>query len=223
MAAIQQGWFGALKPAGGGGGLPVHDPFTGTDGSPGANWTVNAGDADRVSDELAFITPDFGLIHLTHATPVSGLSGFAKYTLKEGGGSSNKFPGVVFRYTNSSSPYYTAQVACDGNYFWSRYASVGGVETQIATGSLGSSIADDDSVGVTWTGTGTGTIVRIWKNPSGNAPSNLSTWGGASATVELTDDPASPVDSGTTVGLTCVQNTGLGNTVIDDFRFGDAS
>lgn len=78
-------------------------------------------------------------------------------------------------------------------------------------------IANNDTFGVTITGTGNGTIVRVWKNPTG-LPVSPSNWDGdVTPDITFTNDPASPIDTGLYIGFAGASGGGNGREVYGFF------
>lgn len=122
-------------------------------------------------------------------------------------------PAIVLRYNNTSS-YYAVEPGGDGKVYWwgPTYAD------EIANSPL--SFANGDSIGVTVTGTGNATTVRVWKNPTGNSPDSVSLWGGASPGVTFTNDPSTGADGGKKCGVAGFMNE-TNYFQGDDWYFGD--
>lgn len=186
------------------------DNFSGTL----AAWTIETGTFDINAGQLRATTGGFVDNVIVYTTPINTLSGYIKATR----GDDATFPKMVFRYTNSASPFYALEIN-SSVVQWFRYASLGGAGTQIGSnGTLASGIGT--AIGLTFTGIGNATVLNVWLNPTGAAPTTSSLWGGAAPTVAYTNDPPSPVDSGGLVGLGGSQSAA--NTLKwDDFSGGD--
>lgn len=204
ITAINAVVTGYRSPVGGGGGgslAEFSDDFVRPDNaSLGANWTEAAGDLDIFSDTLRCVTGGFAEnVAIYSAEGLTTTSGYIRVTRRDDG----SFPSLIFRYTNSSSAFYYLSFS-NTNVSWNSRSAIGGSDTQI-----GSSVSITSGVGtvfaITWTGTGSGTEIRIWANPTGgsNTPTSSSDWGGdVTPDVTFTDDPgANAVDSGAYVGL----------------------
>lgn len=159
----------------------------------GANWSEPRGDSSISSNQYrGGSNYNFAIYSGTTAT---GSVQYGKITI-----STDNYSVQVCRYADSSSPFYALEFE-DGSetVYWTRYATAAGSPDVIASTTL--SLAGGDIVAMTVTGTGTSTVVRIWKNPTGLALS-ASDWNGdTTPDVTFTDDPASAVDSGAYVGI----------------------
>lgn len=198
----------------------IVETFTEADGdSLGSNWTEPQGDIDTVSGNAVVQTTGFVDAYAIHSTSLSGVDQYAKVT---SGTADFQYPFIVLRYTNSSSGHYIFYIdGPNGTLDWSYKPSVSGSSSLIsASGSLGGQILSSNSVGITLEGTGTNTTVRIWRNPSGDAPTSTSLWGGSSPAVTLTTDPATAVDTGSYIGFGGTQGT-AGQIIVTAFSGGD--
>lgn len=173
-------------------------------GSLGANWTKitqSFGAIEIVSNvvksENSFDTANRGAFY--NATPLA-VNQYVKLTLTSANNSS-AFPGILLRVVDASSPCYVIEVReVDTIIQWG----------SLATPSSSISVIQSDgafsftypiTLGVTIDGTGNSTVVRIWRDPSANAPTSATSWDGGAADVEFTDNPGTAADSGTLVGL----------------------
>lgn len=217
---------GVLKPAASGGGGPVtlSDNFTG-DGDisgragTGFSWVEQTGSMDTTGGQFRVITGSFADNVAIANTSLASVNQYVLVNIVTT--VANGFPHIMLRYTDASSPYYTLEMQTDtGNWQWYRYASVGG-----SSASIGSVInlthAATDRWGITITGTGTSTHIRLWKNPTANAPVSAGEWDSGDTTPdgEYTDDPASAVDTGNFVGLEAFLSGG-NQVLFDDFYAG---
>jgi hypothetical protein len=211
------------KPFVGGGGGPAafSDDFNRANStSLGSNWSEIEGDAEISGNELQMVTGSFGAIWVPFTgTSCTTASQYVRITNTDIVGAD--YLRVMFRYTNPSSEFYAVQLECSsGNLEWQHFANDTASETVIATGSFGV-WAEGNTLAITIIGTGTSTVVRIWRNPTGNTPdSGGTTWGGAAPGVSFTTDPADPADSGLIVGLGAVQ-AGASNINVENFFGGD--
>lgn len=191
--------------AGGGGGGTISDTFTYSDGDldsvAGSAWTEVAGDLNIESGVLKTTTEGFGLALAVHNTPLSGPNGYAKVTCDGSGGFFD--PIVVFRYTDAASSFYFVElINQDDDIQWNHRNGVSGTNTAIQTISL-ATFGLPQTIGVTWTGTGNSTEVRLWFNVTADAPDSVTSWDGDTTPEGLfQDNPgANAVDSGNIVGL----------------------
>ena len=186
--------------------------------SLGANWTEAAGDQDITSNQLGAMTTGFAKnLAIYSGTSCNTVNQYAKIKIVAGIAG---FIHLVFRYTDSSSAYYAVEVENDGdsNCRWYYYPTAAGSGTEIAATTFTGG-ANGDTFGITLTGTGTSTEVRMWRNPTGAAPDSAISWGGdTTPDSSFTTDPPTPVNTGSKVGLQAFHNSA--NT-LDDFSGGD--
>jgi hypothetical protein len=190
------------KPFVGGGGGPAafSDDFSGTL----AAWTEAINDSEINGGTYRIVTGSFNVVACVHNTSTGTTTQYVKVTL----GVNGQYPWVMFRYTDASSGYYAVQI--DGNngavdwYYFSNDADTSG--DLIQSGTFGSTV-NSSTVGFTIDGTGTSTRVRGWKSPT-NLPTTSSNWDGdTTPEVDLTNDPATPLNTGTKVGIGGQQGT----------------
>lgn len=205
----------------GGGGVSFSDDFNRADSTNlGANWSEVAGDAGINSNQLRFSTGSFTDIWVIWVgQDCSTITQYGKITMTTQPGAS--WFRFVFRYVNSVSEFYVVELnTSNGDLSWQHWTAVGGVSTELETGTIGS-VAVNDTFAVTVTGTGNGTVIRCWKNPTGNAPdAGGTTWGSAAPTDSMSNDPADPVDSGLKIGVGNTQS-GADSQSMDAFFAGD--
>lgn len=211
------------KPAGGGSGASFSDDFNRTNAdSLGGSWTEVTGDSDITSNAMSFAAGSFANHWATYsATATTTTSQYMKVTFAAGIAASS-YPQLIFRYANSGSEFYFLELDCDYNTFsWYHRSSASGSSTQIGgTGDVAGSCSSA-VFGITISGLGTATTVRIWLTPTGDAPSAADTWGGDNTPdISFTTDPGDPVDAGNTLGLGA-QNASDNIVVFDGFWGGD--
>ena len=192
-------------------GVNFSDNFNRADSTNlGANWTEASGDAEIVSNIMRLMTGGYADNFMIYTgTATSTVDQYVKFTIEAAFTADARFPCVVFRYTNTSTPFYVVFFNVNGdNLTWQRYATTAGAATVIETsGTL--AIATGDIFGVTISGTGTATVVRVWKTPTGDIPTSESDWGGdTTPDISFTVDPASAVNTGNNVGIGGEQQTG---------------
>lgn len=208
------------KKAGGGGGpVSFSDNFDRADSdSLGASWSEDQGDIDIATNRLRMAGGSFVYHWAIHATPTSTVNQYVKVLSPTG---NNQYAQVALRYTNSSSAFYFLELdVTSDSWEWFHMTNSNGTSTSIQKVTLGAG-ATNVAFGITITGTGASTVIRIWRNPTGNAPDSATSWGGnTSPSYTFTNDPGSPIDTGLKVGLGGQQSAA--NTVIwDDFYGGD--
>lgn len=204
---------GPVVASAGGGLAAFSDDFNRADGtSIGADYTELVGTAWAIySNHLESQAGGFTWTGIVNSgNPVNTVNQYGKVSVADPSGIA--WMSFIFRYTNSSSAFY--EVVFDTNLAeirWRHWTAVGGTATTIAT--TAHTVSYPETFGVTVTGTGTGTVVKVWIDPTG-LPSG---WG--AATYTFTDDPASAVDTGLICGLGAASST---NPIFDDWYWGDA-
>jgi hypothetical protein len=156
-----------------------------------------------------------------HTTSVGSANQFIKATLTF---DANTLIGFVLRATNITTHFYYLFFGTDTGGAWWGHGIAAGASTTgtdiVADGASG--LSSGDSVGVTITGSGNSVVIRIWKNPTANAPISVTEWDSGDSTPDLsitTDPGTDAVDSGNLVGVSCAQSTG-GVGKIDNFYAG---
>lgn len=201
----------------GGGPNAFSDDFAGT-GALSASWTVAAGSADRSADKYRVRTGSFGnQISVYTGTLAGSLTQYARITF----GITINYPWLLFRYTDASSPFYAIQFeGTTGSVFWYHFANAAASGTQIgATIDIGGDMTGVVT-GVTITGTGANTDIRVWRGITG-LPSAADNWNGDTTPDGdwLTTDPAgNAVDSGQIIGIGA--QTSVADTVLLEDFFG---
>ena len=204
--------------------VAISDNFNRTDaGSLGANWSevVTQGSGFEISSNTVRLTTGIGNVVAIHQTQTKTINQYSKFKIlyKE----TDVVYGWVFRYLNSSSPFYLLELNgnAPGTLIWYSCPDTGMAGSAIATTALAHSI--NDTIGVTIAGTGNDTVVRFWKNPTANYPKSATEWddGDTTPDVAITDNPATAADTGRYLGIDCNQ---YANNLfaIDDFFGGDA-
>lgn len=190
--------------------------------SLGSNWTEAYSDQDILSNRLNLRTGGYVKnLAIFSGSATASTDQYVKavvYSTASGG-----YPEMVFRYTNSSSAYYAIEFNVDGDTaLWRRYPTAAGSSADISAATA-ITVTTGDVFGITVSGTGDSTVVRIWRNPTGNFPNSATDWGGdSSPDITFTDNPASPVNSGTYAGVGGYQST-VGTISFDNFFTGDVS
>jgi hypothetical protein len=185
------------------GAVAFSDDFSGTL----ANWTQDSGSWSIGSGTLLQGSSDWTNDWIHHNTPCTTINQYVKFKHTDGNGG---FTGVRLRAGASGTGGYVVEF----RQSWGSFQWEGG---DIA---MPGGIASGDVFGITITGTGDNTVVRVWKNPTG-LPTSAANWNGDSTPdIEFTNNPSSPVDTGLYVGF---RGRGLiaSGQVIDDFFGGD--
>lgn len=145
---------------------------------------------------------DLGIYSATALTTTSGYIRADLVSIPSGA----QFPCFVFRYTNSSTPFYEIQFLVDSDAVeWFQVTQIGGSFNSINSQAL--TIAQGDKLAITWEGTGNSTVVRVWRTTSAgtlnDTPFSVAFWndGSDGPDVTFTTDPGSPVNSGSFVGI----------------------
>lgn len=201
--------------------VAISDNFNRADNeSIGASWSevVTTGSGFDINNDVLRYTTGTGNVIAIHQTPTLAANQYLKYKIlnKDAGAQY----GFVSRYTNSSSPFYIVELAGTGTLTWYRCAS-----TAMSCSSVGAttlSHATNDTLAVTISGTGASTVLNFWLNQTANLPVSATEWDAGDSTPDatLTDDPASAVDTGTSLGIDANQGSN-GVIRIDDFFAGD--
>jgi hypothetical protein len=198
----------------------VSDDFNRADSdSLGSNWTEANGDCDIVSNMLVPITGSFTNNLAVYTGQALNADQYVKIQF---GNAQTQYPIVIFRYTDASSPFYVLFIdGSNGTWDWYRFANATDSGTSIQSGvTIGTLLSGSDNASFTIEGTGTSTVIRAWKNTTADAPGSASLWDGSGPAGSATNDPASPVNSGSYVGCGAQQGTASWNA-INNFWAGD--
>ena len=195
--------------------IGYYDNFEGADLSA---WHLSVGNynLDTVNDNVDATAADENA--MAYDSPVNTVDQFARIKLVSGSVGSEVF-GVIFRYSAGSqyyAVYYDNQGS--GTIYWERWNDTGYL------GMIQSVTSPDFAVGdvfaATITGTGTNTVVRIFKNPVSLSPINATSWDSTDDYLaELTSDPSISSDTGKRIGITNWRVAG--DNTVDDFYCGD--
>ena len=163
-----------------------------------------------------------GLAH--HKTSVGSATQYVKIKLTTFAESENYDLGVILRSQTASGYRYTVTVSGTSRIWWARYNwnnAVDDIDDEF------SSFVAGDTMGVTIQGTGTSTVVKVWRNPTSDSLYNKDNWDSANdpADYTLTDGlgilATNPADTGTYVGVDIKRGTGA-SAVLDNFYAGAA-
>ncbi len=137
-----------------------------------------------------------------HTTTIGSVNQFVKITII--GIDANTVLGVAFRVQGATvTDHLYLLWFTNAVYYWTHSAN--GIDTHIVTGAF----VVGTSFGATITGTGDSTVIRVWNNPTANAPISATEWDSGDSTpdLELTTNPgANAVDTGNYVGVAITQN-----------------
>lgn len=225
LARMSVTTVGGGVPAAAPSGAAFSDNFNRADNdSLGSNWTEAVGDADIASNALYFATGGWDPVLVSHNTSTNTVNQYVKISIPV---ANETYGQVVFRYTNSSTHFYTVAFntpfSCEIE--WRHVAGSTGIgaENTIGTSVDMGSCSNGDSFGITITGTGDDTVVRVWHNPTANTPVSASEWDSGDTTPDAswtTNPGANAVDTGNKVGFAGIQNS-AGEITFDSFYAGD--
>jgi hypothetical protein len=179
------------------------DDFNRSDGAIGSNWSNEAGTFD-VNSNTARDTTNGSDAYCIYNTSVGNVDQYARIVVTTG---QQQYPMILLRFVNSASPFYRFYFAPDGGTShtanWDVAASVGGAITAIQNSSIGGfTFPDGTEIGVTITGTGTGTTLRFFIGVTNAAPISATEWDPAQgAASTFSNDPGVAADTGTKVGM----------------------
>lgn len=190
----------------------------------GANWTDVAGGFEIVNNSDARgETLEFGKNLAIHVTPTNTVN---QYVRLQAHTVNNAFPGVAFRYVDTSSPHYL--VDWDTNdLYWTYYPDVasnsGDPGTRnIINGGGNISFTSGNAMGLTIKGTGAATRLRVWYNVTALAPDiGGETWDGNAPDINQLIDGGNTADTGKGIGICSFWATASGETTIERWDAGD--
>jgi hypothetical protein len=195
--------------------------------SLGANWSVVSGACDLSANKFRANTASFAFNLALYQTGSFGVTQYIKTKMVTGQG---EFAMWAFRYLNSSSPFYLVYFSGGGGgnhnkFEWQSYASLGASGNGLAPLTAAQTFVDGDTLGIIVSGTGTGTSVKLFKNPVAAAPLSATHWDSGDtpmATINWTGGfpgTGSPANTGTFMGIGGEQT--VANTIThDDFAGG---
>lgn len=213
-----------ISAGGGGGGTSFSDDFNRADSdSLGANWTEQTGTWDIASNELR-CTEGVAYARATAIYSGTGLStanGYVRITIASSS-TGTFYPQIIFRYTSSGSAFYTMELQPAENHAIWGYCASASADSSTIEDQASVTVDVGDVWGITWTGTGASTVVRLWRNPSNTTPSAIDGWdsGGDTADFSFTTDPGTAVNTGSYVGLRSYQGA-ANNAKFDNLYAGD--
>jgi hypothetical protein len=199
------------------------DDFNRANGNLGANWTVYAADPDiQIASNVASVNGGGFAenVGLYTGQPTSTVNQYVKGTYTSNN-ASNRYPMLVVRATNAASPMYKIYFyQAEDKVTWNRATSSSdGAFVEIQNAAM--TVNTGDSFGVTITGTGNATVVRIWRNPVASQPISATEWdSGDSPTLTFTNDPTTPVDTGNVLGMGGEHDGATGGLTWDNFSGG---
>lgn len=168
--------------------------------SLGANWTVPLGTVGITSNQLEMQDLN-GAYAIYTGTAIGSVDRAIYFNLQ--GIISYRYPHVVLRYTDDSSPLYTVEFSPVYGVTWYSWDVLDGTSTSIQSLS-GAGLTGDETFGITIEGTGSDTVIRIWRNVVNTVPVSFSEWDPGDTTPDytFTNDPGgNAVDTGDYVGF----------------------
>lgn len=179
----------------------------------GSNWTETLGNSTITSNALVLAPLDADVDNIYTGATFATTEQYLKVTITWS--ATGTYPWATLRSNAGGTvAYLIVFKPTEGVIEW-----FGGGSIQTATSVT---LNSGDSYGITISGTGNDTVVRIWLNPTGDSPSAADTWGGdSSPDWTFTNNPGSPVDggAGTYAGLGGYVDDGV--TSFNDFFAGD--
>jgi hypothetical protein len=209
---------------GGGGGATITDNFERASANTlGANWTDEAGGFEIINNaDARGESQSFAKNLAVHVTPTTTADQYVRIRVAITG---SAFPGVVFRYSDTSSGHYVCDWDVD-SFWWSFYENI----TDAATDPGSRNIIDNqtisfssgNAVGITCIGTGASTTLRVWFNTTATAPdAGGTTWDSAAPDINQLIDAGTAADTGLEVGIVMFWNSPSGTSEIQEFSAGD--
>ena len=204
---------GVAVTSGGGSPQSFSDDFSGDL----SDWTVIEGSHSIVGGEMRLGTASYSPnIFQYSATACDGVNQYIKFSMD-----AQNYPQIYFRFTDGSSPFYILafSVSNDEITFIRTDDSTDATPDTFATRSHEISTGDE-TYGVTMEGTGTDVTIRVWYEPTADAPTSASLWDAGAPDLTVTENPTTPVDTGNYLGMGGAQAS-AGNIYLDDFFGGD--
>jgi hypothetical protein len=182
-------------------GAAFTDDFNRADAATlGANWTVLSGTISNQVNKASSATLDYTNMAVVYVTNTGSVNQYAKITI-DGTSRAGRgiYPKIIFR-ANGTNEHYNLTFHVNENLVkWNYMTNAAGNSTLIASAAL--TIEETNTFGATIIGTGTTTILRVWREPT-NLATAMDNWDGdATPDVSFTDDPAVACDSGLQVGF----------------------
>jgi len=185
-----------VEAGGGGGRTQVSDAFP---DDPAARWEIQWGAFEWAGGGFYKTESGGGGGYSIYNTTIGNATQYAYVQLVDTNG------GPVLRGTGTAADGYYVVINFNGTVYLQRANGSGWIADE---DSATLSFAANDYMGVTIQGTGTGTTVKIWKNPSApngtTVPYSKDAWdnsGDTSPDAEMTGTAAAVYNTGTYVGL----------------------
>lgn len=200
-----------------GGGPPPLAAFSDDFAGTLAKWTINTGNWDINGGALRMNDGGFVDSNITFTDDtLTTTSGYFRAVR----GDDASFPRFGFRYSNDDGAHYALEIS-NTLVGWYYYPTIGGSPTQIG-GNFVTTTGIGTVIAITWElgGTGAGTRVRVWIDPTGDTPTGINDWGGAAADQLWENETGTAVNSGAYVFFGGSQGTANTNKW-DNFFGGD--
>jgi hypothetical protein len=206
-------------------GVTLWDDFERTSAATlGANWTDVVGGFEIVNNSDARGEAlEFSKNLAIHVTPTNTVNQYARLQAHT---VNNAFPGVAFRYVDSSSPHYLIDWDVNDLY-WTYYpdtaSNSGDPGTRnIINGGSNISFTSGNAMGLTIKGTGAATRLRVWYNVTALAPDiDGETWDGNAPDINQLIDGGNTADTGKGIGICSFWATASGETTLERWDAGD--
>lgn len=172
------------------------DDFT-TDPSGRWNYSLWTGQAMTWNEASHWLQCPTNGAYAAYATSTGSATQYLRVKLTQ---VTNARGGAVLRSTNTGSDGFYFVVHFNGNVVFGRANNTGWLADMTSTAL---SFAENDVMGVTISGTGTGTTAKIWKNPTNNTPVDADNWDSGSdpSDASLTASGGTYYDTGQYVGV----------------------
>ena len=194
----------------------IFDDFSGS-GAPPSEWTeINGSWAESGGAFSLDAATDNSLVYYSD-DETCALNQWVRVEYSDVGTSN----GVALRQVstdNTALRYVVSYDDATGSLVWSYCSGSTPSCTQIeSSGASSISLSDGDSLGFQIAGTGSSTEVKVWKNPSGSAPS---AWGTAGWTSSNDPGTGNYADTGKHVGLFVGYGSAADRGSFDNFEAG---
>ena len=129
--------------------------------------------------------------------------------------------GFIFRADGVGGEHYEVHLPVGSlSWRWERYAP--GFVERVGTCTGDGAIAAGDWIGATIEGTGTATVVKVWRwstDPDAGGPANILSWGPPDCI--MTQDPGVSVDTGKVLGIRAYTGGSTASASADNWSGGD--
>ena len=167
----------------------------------GSSWNENVSGVSILDNALGFIsTGAYSSAVWTQPVPISCQYQKAMVSWTAG---KDCLIGMLFRCSNttSGSCYKIVFETATDTVYWDSVPNMTSPSSSTSIGTASLTIAPGNTIGITLELLGNNTIVRIWLNPTG-LPTRANNWNGdTTPNLTMTQNPATPRDAGTFLGL----------------------